>query len=254
MNTKRYIFDVDGTLTPSRSRMNKGFALWFSVFCDMHDVYLVTGSDRRRTIEQLGEELYNKCTRVYQCAGNDVWEKDVNVRTSTVDVPDSMLETLDAIEKASLFEHRTGEHIDNRPGLMNFSVLGKGATIQQRADYHRWDSAMSERGYIAHTLKSAYGEDFDIAIAGDTGIDITHKNSSKKQILTDFSDDDIIHFYGDNMVEGGNDHELAIEVLSRGDIAVSVDDWNHTWELLSNYLGDAQGKSVIASRFNPFRE
>ena len=252
MNTKRYIFDVDGTLTPSRSRMNTEFALWFSKFCDSHDVYLVTGSDRKRTIDQLGEELYNKCTRVYQCAGNDVWEKDVNIRTSSMDIPADMLSTLEDIERNSAFEHRTGDHMDRRPGLINFSVLGKGATTQQRADYYRWDNAIMERAYMVHVLATAYGDEYDIAIAGDTGIDITRKNSSKKQILTDFSDDDIIHFYGDNMYAGGNDRELALEVLARGDIAISVDDWVHTWSLLEIHLNDRSGKNTIGTRFYPF--
>ena len=70
----KYIFDVDGTLTPSRGRMDKEFSLWFGKFCIENDVYLVTGSDRPKTIEQIGEYLYSKCKRVYQCSGNDVWE------------------------------------------------------------------------------------------------------------------------------------------------------------------------------------
>jgi len=70
---KKYIFDVDGTLTPSREKMNKNFAIWFSVFCQSHHVYLVTGSDRAKTIEQIGEFIFFNCKRVYNCSGNDVY-------------------------------------------------------------------------------------------------------------------------------------------------------------------------------------
>lgn len=40
-----YVFDMDGTLTPSRQPMEKEFAKWFKKFIDRNDAYLVTGSD-----------------------------------------------------------------------------------------------------------------------------------------------------------------------------------------------------------------
>ena len=55
----KYIFDVDGTLTPSRQTINDDFAVFFSDFCAERDCYLVTGSDREKTIEQVGEEIYS---------------------------------------------------------------------------------------------------------------------------------------------------------------------------------------------------
>ena len=54
-----FLFDVDGTLTPSRQKMDKEFSKFFSNFCKNNDVYLVTGSDRDKTVEQLGKTLYN---------------------------------------------------------------------------------------------------------------------------------------------------------------------------------------------------
>ena len=84
----KFIFDVDGTLTPSRQAIDKRFAVWFRDFCGSNDVYLVTGSDRPKTIEQIGETIYNRCKRVYNCNGNDVWEKDVNVRSNEWVLPE----------------------------------------------------------------------------------------------------------------------------------------------------------------------
>ena len=48
---------------------------------------LVTGSDRVKTIEQVGEYIYSKCERVYQCSGNDVWQGDRNIRTNSWKLP-----------------------------------------------------------------------------------------------------------------------------------------------------------------------
>lgn len=36
--TKSFIFDVDGTLTPSRGRIDEDFRLWFAQFCWDNDV------------------------------------------------------------------------------------------------------------------------------------------------------------------------------------------------------------------------
>ena len=70
---KHYIFDVDGTLTPSRGKIDSQFAEWFQKFVTLNTVCLVTGSDRLKTIEQIGETLFNMCDRVYNCSGNDVY-------------------------------------------------------------------------------------------------------------------------------------------------------------------------------------
>ena len=52
-----YIFDVDGTLTPSRGRMNDEFAEFFDKFVSDHECYLITGSDRDKTLEQIPKEI-----------------------------------------------------------------------------------------------------------------------------------------------------------------------------------------------------
>ena len=51
---KKYIFDVDGTLTASRSKIDPEFAEWFEHFATHDACYLVTGSDRKKTLEQIG--------------------------------------------------------------------------------------------------------------------------------------------------------------------------------------------------------
>ena len=48
----KFIFDVDGTLTPSRGKIDLEFKTFFDTFCKLNDVYLVTGSDRDKTINK----------------------------------------------------------------------------------------------------------------------------------------------------------------------------------------------------------
>ena len=47
----KFIFDVDGTLTPSRQKMDEAFKRFFSRFASRNFVYLVTGSDKDKTME-----------------------------------------------------------------------------------------------------------------------------------------------------------------------------------------------------------
>ena len=68
-----YVFDVDGTLTPSRQKMDEAFKRFFSRFASRNFVYLVTGSDKDKTMEQVGADLYGLADRVYNCSGNHVF-------------------------------------------------------------------------------------------------------------------------------------------------------------------------------------
>ena len=79
---KQFIFDVDGTLTDSRQQIDLSFMAYMIVFACKYDVYLVTGSDRAKTIEQVGLDLYNRSKKVYNCSGSDVYVKDKNVYRS----------------------------------------------------------------------------------------------------------------------------------------------------------------------------
>lgn len=223
----KFIFDVDGTLTPSSGRIDKDFAVWFSHFCEDNQVYLVTGSDRDKTIEQVGEYIYHKCERVYQCNGNDVWICDENIRTNLWTLPESPHNYLAERLTASDFSKRTGLHFEHRPGMVNFSVVGRNATLEERARYIAYDTFENERNTIANAFNRMF-PDLQATVGGETGIDIAPKGSDKSQILVDFNQNDTLWFFGDAMHEGGNDYPLA-EVV---DIKRHVTDWRMTKEYL----------------------
>ena len=223
----KFIFDVDGTLTPSRERMDKDFAVWFSHFCEDNEVYLVTGSDRDKTIEQVGEYIYHKCKRVYQCNGNDVWERDRNIRTNQWTLPEAAHEWLTAQLTECDFSIRTGLHFEHRPGMVNFSIVGRNATLEQRQawiDYEEWNG---NRRKIADEFNAIF-LDLDARVGGETGIDISPRGCDKSQIKKDFWVDDTLWFFGDAIYEGGNDYPLAQVVNNHR----KVRDWRMTREYL----------------------
>jgi phosphomannomutase len=231
----KFIFDVDGTLTPSRDHINLDFAIWFSDFCLMNKVYLVTGSDKAKTVEQVGLDIYNKCERVYQCSGSDVWDAETNILKSGWTLPDLARTFLISCEYESPFSLRTGNHIEQRSGMVNFSVVGRNATAEQRAMYVEYDTVKNERITIASAFNTMF-PDLQATVGGDTGIDVAPRGSDKSQILRDFNENDTIHFYGDAMFEGGNDLPLAYALKDfQLGFSHQVRDWKHTWEKLREH-------------------
>ena len=230
---KKYIFDVDGTLTPSRGKIDAEFLQFMLFFAGSNDVYLVTGSDRQKTLEQVGLDLYNSCKRVYNCSGSDVYEADKNVYKSDWELPkDVEIHLIDELN-FSKFPMRNGNHIERRPGGVNFSILGRDKDpFKGRNDYVNWDKTHQERDYIARRLRYNFSN-LSVALGGQTGIDIGPEGSDKSQILRDFNDDDELHFFGDRCEEGGNDHSLAKAVEKRGGLSYNVETFKDTWKLLS---------------------
>ena len=229
---KKYIFDVDGTLTPSRSRITEEFLPFFNQFIEKNDVYLVTGSDRAKTLEQVTPEIYNKCKRVYNCSGSDVYEGDKNVYRDDWELPKEVESFLYDELDYSQFMIRNGNHIERRPGGVNFTILGRAEDpFIGRDRYVEWDRQTNERHDIAERIRNQF-PDLTVAVGGQTGLDIGPKGADKSQILRDFSEDDELHFFGDRTENGGNDYSLAEGVKSRGGKSYKVDTWKDTQKLL----------------------
>ena len=216
--------------------MNKHFAVWFSHFCDKHTVHLVTGSDRLKTIEQIGEYIYFKCKSVYQCSGNEVWSEGRITGSSEWTLPNNAHEWLSVKLTESDFSIRSGLHFEHRTGMCNFSIVGRNADSIDRGKYVRYEEENGERGHIAQGFNKLFPE-LQATVGGETGIDIAPRGSDKSQILRDFVQGDTIQFYGDAMHTDGNDYPLAT-ALSNGNYqgdSFGVTGWQDTWERLIAY-------------------
>ena len=231
---KKFIFDVDGTLTESRKYMDISFMSEFLIFCCKFDTYLVTGSDRDKTVEQVGLDVYNRAKRVFNCSGADIYEKNFNVYKSDWTPSKELISFLNDELDYSNFPVRTGNHIEHRPGGINFSILGRGEdSMKYRKEYVKWDINTTERILMADRIKSEFPY-LNIQIGGETGLDIS--DSDKSQILTDFNPEDEIHFFGDMMLEGQNDYPLAKALKDMGGYPHHVKNWEDTRTRLSEFM------------------
>ena len=230
---------MDGTLTPSRKKIEHEFWAPFLIFCRHNDVYLVTGSDRQKTLEQLGLDICYTAKRVYNCSCSDVYEKDKNVYRDDWELPKEVENFLMDELAYSCFPIRNGLHIERRPGGVNFSILGRGKDpFIGRAEYMKWDKERLEREDIAGRLRNAF-PDLSVALGGQTGLDIGPLGSDKSQILRDFSKDDELYFFGDRVEKGGNDHTLAMAIVENMmGVAYNVDDYTETRTILEGFPHD----------------
>ena len=204
----KFIFDVDGTLTPSRNKIDPKFRDWFLDFIKDNKCWLVTGSDYPKTLEQLGKDICESVHSVYNCNGNDVWFKGKRVNSSDWLLPEDAHEWLSVQLSESGFPLRTGNHFEHRKGLCNFSIVGRNATPEQRKQYVDWDLENFERVRIADKFNQIF-PGITATVGGETGIDIAPAGRDKSQILSDFDNKDKLFFFGDRMDPDGNDYPLA---------------------------------------------
>ena len=226
-----YMFDVDGTLTPSRGKIDSEFHDWFLNFCNNNPVFIVTGSDKAKTVEQIGPDIFNACVKVYNCSGNEVWKGDDRIHYNSWTLPNDAREWLVSELLMSEYKYRTGNHIEERTGMVNFSVVGRNADSEKRADYFVYDCNTEERASIARRFEVQF-PDLSAKVGGETGIDIFPYGSDKSQVLNDFSSIELgfISFYGDRCDPAGNDYPIAL--LLGKDQTYHVADWHETWDLL----------------------
>jgi len=233
----KYIFDIDGTLTPSRLPIDKEFEKFFIKWMEGKEVYLVTGSDKDKTIEQIGKDIWTNCTRAYQSCGNAVYEKGKLIKQLDFKLTTELKELLDEFLKKSLWPYKYDINIEERIGLINFSTIGRKCPQDRRDDYHIWDQTNGERILCCKVIEDKFPE-LEASIGGQISIDIYPKGKNKSQVLDDIKGN--ISFFGDRCNPGGNDYPI-VERLDREQIKMqrmsavfNVKDWEDTWNYLKN--------------------
>jgi len=243
---KIYIFDVDGTLTPSRLPMDENFQIFFKEWAKINKFYLVTGSD----IEKLQEQMcmYDiEAEGIFTCCGNEFWIPDphiVNISAEQVyhndfKPPETLMTYLGEQLRFSDYPNRCGNHIEDRGTLLNFSVVGRDCSYEDRIDYSEWDKKNGERKAIAQYIREQWN-DLDAVIGGQISIDIYPKGNDKSQILDVIESHQLVKpteyiFYGDGIDNKGNDYPLA-KLLTHKDrpygYAYNVGGWKDTMRYL----------------------
>tara|TARA_Y100000589_G_scaffold331927_1_gene387956 strand:+ start:154 stop:855 length:702 start_codon:yes stop_codon:yes gene_type:complete len=228
---KNYVFDIDGTLTPSRLPIEKKFETFFLDWMNGKNVYLVTGSDKEKTVEQVGEKIWSSVKRVYQSCGNQVFENGKLIKQIEFHLDEKMEFLLNNFLASSNWTEKFGNHFEQRVGLVNFSIIGRNCTQDKREQYYQWDLINQERIRICKTLMHKF-PNIEASVGGEISIDIHEKGKNKAQILDEIEGE--IYFFGDKMDKGGNDYPIAhrLELEKREHKLFKVNSPTETWNLL----------------------
>lgn len=211
-----YLFDMDGTLTPPRQPMMAEFAIQFYEWQKTHKSFIATGSDFAKVKEQLPPSVIRSFKGIYSSMGNVLTAQENVIYQKEFSPEKELIVKLEEYRKNTEYP---GELYDNyievRPGMVNFSVLGRNCPYEERNKYSLWDKTSHEREHIASELKKMFPQ-YDISIGGSISMDITPKGCGKEQIahhLRESYQQEKIVFFGDKTFEGGNDYELAQALL-----------------------------------------
>ena len=146
MNTelKNFFFDIDGTLTLPRQKMNEEFLSFFTRWYSLqykrkHKIFFITGSNKDKTIEQIGRQLWMSVDGSYQNCGNQLYKHGKLIKESKWKMPVGLhLDILDILEK-SMWYGKSYRNIEERVGMVNISTVGRGASQSLRKEYSEWD-------------------------------------------------------------------------------------------------------------------
>ena len=214
MPDRVYLFDVDGTLTEPREKIKEQIedVIMSWIASKSKSVYLVTGSDISKTKEQLGEDLMGACLGVFTCSGNVFRKKGKVIYSNVFDPSAEFIADLQLYLDNSQWRSKKGNHIETRPGMLNFSTVGRNASLNMRKAYNRWDRLNLEREDIVAYIDGLY-PDLEVSIGGSISVDIYPKGKNKGQVvekLRELHGDDVeMIFIGDKNIPGGNDWPLA---------------------------------------------
>ena len=228
---KSLIFDMDGTLTESRQHISDEMIQALMKIPNSYKKYLVTGSDMAKVEEQIPiEVLLTVFDKVFACNGTRVFNTNLDLDDETrpvepelihkVNLSDFYSESdlnhiMNTLLKLAYETHtkiKTGTFVEWRESQINFSVVGRNCTSGQREDYVKWDNKSRERKKLVEQLEDKFqGWGLSFRLGGQISIDVTRQGWDKSYAFNNISEkpEDCV-FFGDKIVPGGNDYDIAV--------------------------------------------
>ena len=203
---------MDGTLTPARQPMQKDFTNRFLPWLKTKIAYIAAGSNYEKLTEQLSPDVVSSFSGIFSSMGNVYHQKGKEVYKNEIKLDKEMLKSLERYRKSTSYPDKLyNNYMELRPGMLNFSVLGRNCPFSEREKYNKWDEENKEREKIAKEMNANF-PNYDFSLGGKISIDIVEKGCGKEQIahyLRSKHQNDKLIFIGDRVVEGGNDYTLA---------------------------------------------
>jgi phosphomannomutase len=196
---KALVFDMDGTLTPATQKISIEMIKELETIPNGFKKYLVTGSDMSKVLNQIPESfLLENFSKVLTSNGTRVYNTSLDLDDETGALEPELIHKIELIDHYSQADinhlvsrlltiaseshtkYKTGTFIEWRGSQINFSVIGRNCSLEQRQDYVKWDKKSNERKKIVERLKEEFeGWGLGFNLGGQISIDITRKEWDK---------------------------------------------------------------------------
>jgi HAD superfamily hydrolase (TIGR01484 family) len=227
---KLIVFDLDGTLAPSKSSLDEETAALLHDLLGVVKVAVISGGAWPQFEKQLLSDiphddslanlsLLPTCgTKFFQFEGD--W-KQVYSEDLTEEQREKIIDSLKkAMEEAGFRADKVwGEVIEDRGSQITFSALGQQAPLEEK---DKWDADYSKRKKITAILETLIPE-FSIRMGGATSIDVTKPGIDKAygigklRDILQISVKEMVYI-GDALFPGGNDYPAE----QAGVVSISV--------------------------------
>lgn len=226
------LFDMDGTLTDARQPITDDVIKVLQSVNPSIKKHLVTGSDMSKIEEQIPVDIMlSLFERVYSCNGTRVWNCNLDMDDETRAIEPELIHktTLRDFYSEADLNHiinvllsiaakthtkiKTGTFVEWRESQINFSVIGRNCTSDQRLDYIKWDQKSGEREKIVENLRQEFkGWGLSFRLGGQISIDITREGWDKSYAFKNMKETpDQCIFFGDKICKDGNDFDIAMK-------------------------------------------
>ena len=214
---KLIVFDLDGTLAPSKSSISEEISTLLGTLLSVSKVAVISGGDwpqfEKQLLSKLPQDKYLKNLSLLPTSGTKYyeyksgWEKRYS-EDFTGEEKKKIISSLNKAVEKSGFKVKDvwGEQIEDRGSQITFSALGQQAPLEEKK---KWDPDFGKRKKIKEILEPSLPE-FSIRLGGTTSIDITKPGIDKAYAIRKLRDILSIKikemiFIGDALFDGGND-------------------------------------------------
>lgn len=230
------VFDLDGTLAPSKSPLDDEMAALFARLLGVIKVAIISGGDypqfQKQVLDRLAPGSNFANLSILPTSGTKFFTYDrewhkLYSEDLTDDQKTKIESALESAVASTGFQptETWGERIEDRGTQITYSALGQEAPLDAK---EKWDPDFAKRKAIKAVLDKTL-PDFSVRLGGTTSIDVTRQGIDKAygiHKLRDVLGISIAEmlFIGDAIFPGGNDYAA----LQAGADTIEVRDPNET--------------------------
>jgi len=235
------VFDLDGTLAPSKAPLDKAVGEWIAKLLAVCQVAVISGGAWPQFETQLlanlpGDAALDRLsllptsgTRFLRYAG--AW-KELYAEDFAPDEKSRIIAALNQVFDASGFKpaQHWGEVIEDRGSQITLSALGQQAPLDIK---EKWDPDFAKRKAMRAKLVELLPQ-FSIGMGGSSSLDVTRPGIDKAYGIAKLHQElgiaisDML-FVGDALFEGGNDFPArrsgvtCIQVAGPGETVIVIE-------------------------------